>query len=102
MTSRKQPDLFDRQLKKREAEDRIISLVRWRIPGGEVPDGNLLVEVDTKDGSDVALVFIADDCQTLLCADDVEDVWTAWTWSDVSRYALLEDILPQLPDRDRG
>ncbi len=67
----------------------------WREPNGEVPEGNILIEVDLKSGdSDVALVFIGDDGDTLYCADDSEDVYGAWVWGDVSRYAMLEDVLP--------
>jgi hypothetical protein len=32
------------------------------------------------------------DLDTLL-KHDSEDIWEAWTWKDVSRYARLEDIL---------
>ena len=67
----------------------------WKTPSGECPDGNLLIEVDLKSGdTDVALVFIGDDEETLYFADDNEDVYTAWEWSSVSRYCLMEDILP--------
>lgn len=70
--------------------------VIWHTPSGEVPASDiLLVEVDLENGeSDVALVTIADyDCNTLIHADDDGDVWTAWTWKDVSRYAFLDEIL---------
>ena len=67
----------------------------WRKPNGECPEGNLLVEIDLKNGdSDVALVFIDEDGETLRHADEFEDVYTAWSWQSVSRYAMLEDILP--------
>lgn len=69
-------------------------LVTWHVPNGETPGGLMLVEVDLSDGdSDTALVYIDDeDCQTLK-EPEFGDVWTAWQWSDVSRYAMLEDIL---------
>ncbi len=68
----------------------------WKVPNGEGPDGNLLVEIDLKNGeSDIALVFIGEDGETLYHADDFEDVYTPWEWSSVSRYALLDDILPE-------
>ena len=70
--------------------------VIWHKPSGEVPASDvLLVEVDLANGeSDVALVTIADyDCNTLIHADDFGDVWTAWAWEDVSRYAFLDEIL---------
>lgn len=70
--------------------------VTWKKPNGETPDGELLVEVDTNNGSDCALVCIADDCRTLINIDEFGDVWTAWEWTDVSRYALMEDVLPKL------
>ncbi len=67
----------------------------WKIPKGECPDGNLLVEFDLKSGdSDIALVFIGEDERTLYFADDNEDIYSAWEWSEVSRYCLLDDILP--------
>ncbi len=67
----------------------------WRKPTGECPEGNLLVEIDLKNGdSDIALVFIDEDGETLRHADEFEDVYTAWSWLNVSRYATLEDILP--------
>ncbi len=68
-------------------------LVRWHSPAGEVPDGVLLVKVDTVEGSDTKLVYIDDDCQTLVEPED-DSVWTAWLWQDVSRYVVLADILP--------
>jgi len=69
-------------------------VVTWHVPKGEVPDGLLLVEVDLAGGdTDVALVYIDDeDCNTLKEPEN-GDVWTAWGWSDVSRYAHLDDIL---------
>lgn len=77
---------------------KIIAVVNknlFRKPCGEVPDGTLLVEIDLKSGeSDIALVFIGEDEQTLYYADDNEDVYTAWEWSDVSRYCTIESILP--------
>ena len=69
-------------------------VVIWRTPNGEVPDGALLVEVDTNRGSDVALVVIDDEDLSTLKDIENGDVWTAWTWQDVSRYAYLDDILP--------
>lgn len=73
---------------------RLERVVTWRVPKGEVPDGLLLVEVDLAGGdTDVALVYIDDeDCNTLKEPEN-GDVWTAWGWSDVSRYAHLDDIL---------
>jgi hypothetical protein len=69
-------------------------LVTWHVPtSDDVPDGILLVEVDKLDGeSDVNIVYIDDDCRTLI-EPEYGDVWTAWEWQDVNRYALLEDIL---------
>ncbi len=69
------------------------TLVVWRVPNGEVPEGNMLVEVETESGSDCALVFLGDDGETLYYSDEFEDVWTAWGWSNVTRYAMMEDVL---------
>ena len=73
-----------------------MTTITWRVPNGEVPDGDLLVEVDTKDGSDCALVYIADDESTLIYSDEFGDVWTAWDWGSVSRYALMEEVLVKI------
>jgi len=67
----------------------------WKTQNGECPDGNLLIEVDLSNGdSDIALVFIGENERTLYFADDNEDIYSAWVWSDVSRYCLLSDIIP--------
>ncbi len=79
----------------KNSKNSIERLVVWHIPNGEVPDGVMLVEVDTNEGSDIALVYIDDDdCNTLL-EPEHGDVWTLWTWADVSRYAMLDDILQE-------
>jgi len=68
-------------------------LVRWRTQNGEAPGGVLLVEVDTNQGSYVALVVIDKTDGNILLKHESEDIWAKWTWKDVSRYARLEDIL---------
>ncbi len=72
------------------------TLVVWREPNGEIPEGDMLVEVKTESGSDCALVFLGDDGETLYYSDEFEDVWTAWGWSNVTRYAMMEDVLVKL------
>ena len=67
-------------------------LVTWHERGDEKPEGLLLVEVDQRVGSDVAIVTIDDDGYTLSEAE-YGDVWTSWAWPDVSRYALMSEIL---------
>ncbi len=75
------------------AKSVVEKLVKWHVPHGEVPDGIMLVEVDLASGeSDVRLVCIDDDCQTLI-EPEYGDVWTDWQWGSVTRYAMLEDIL---------
>jgi len=89
-TKKGQLEIFD-ALEKRY-EKKVVDV--WKKPKGECPDGNLIVEIDLKNGdSDIAIVFIDDDGETLHHADDNEDVYTAWCWSDVSRYAVLDDLL---------
>jgi len=68
-------------------------LVRWHVPNGEEPVGNMLVVVDTNEGSDCALVYIDHKNNNTLLNCENGDIWTLWTWKDVSRYAMLEDIL---------
>ncbi len=90
VSTKRQLELFAELVTEEKIEKEL-----WRKPNGECPEGNMLVEVDLKNGdSDIALVFIDEDGETLRHTDEFEDVYTAWSWLDVSRYAMLEDILP--------
>ena len=66
----------------------------WRTPKDEIPDGLLLVEIETLIGSDINLISIGDDESTLFDVD--ENPWLNWTWQDVTRYLTLEAVLPPL------
>lgn len=83
-----------RSLRAKLLNDEMQRTITWRKPVfGEIPDGDLLVEVDKSNGeSDVAIVFIDDDCQTLLEVE-YQQVWTSWLWADVSRYVPMEEVL---------
>lgn len=65
----------------------------WHTPNGEVPDGRLLVEVDLPDGdSVVGVVFISDEDHQKLFDPYTDEDW-GFEWQQVSRYALLGDVL---------
>ena len=72
-------------------------LVKWIRPSGEVPDGDLLVAVEMKDGElCTAIVYIGDEDLNTLYTCEHGDVWTAYEWSDISFYCLMEDLLPSI------
>jgi hypothetical protein len=78
-------------------EDRIEELEsqlaerQWKKPKDEYTAGILIVEVDMSDGDVCRGIVIQDDedYNTLLYADDYNDVWTDFTWADIDRYYVL-------------
>ena len=72
-------------------------LVKWTVPNGEVPDGDLLVAVEMKDGElCTGIVYIDDEDENTLHTCEHGDVWTAYEWKDISFFCLMEDILPAI------
>lgn len=72
-------------------------LVKWTVPSGEIPDGDLLVAVEMGDGElCTGIVYIDDEDNNTLFGCEYGDVWTAFEWKDISFYCLMEDILPAI------
>ncbi len=57
-----------------------------------MPEGLMLVEVETKSDSDFKIVYLDDDGQSLV-VPETDEVWTDWLWAAVTRYAMLDEIL---------
>ena len=72
-------------------------LVKWTIPSGEVPDGDLLVAVELSSGElCTGIVYIDDEDHNTLHTCEHGDIWTAYEWKDISFYCLMEDLLPAI------